>query len=284
VIQASLGGAMLELGELNEAIALCRDAAALDPALPTAHFNLSHALKAMNQLEEAALAARQAIALRPDAAEYHFHLAHILPLQGDLEAGWAEYEWRWKLPDFAWINGIFDGLSQPQWTGEDIGNKTILIYAEQGLGDIIQFVRYLPLVVSKAGRVIVAAHPPMHRLLKTIDEITIVSIQEAPLQDFDMHCPLMSLPLAFATRLDSIPAAVPYLHADPGEEARWDQRVGGDGLRVGIVWAGNPAVKRDRFRSPGLSSLAPLFSVPGVNFVVLRVGRCYFLILSRSFI
>jgi tetratricopeptide (TPR) repeat protein/SAM-dependent methyltransferase len=123
VIQASLGGAMLELGEPREAIALCRDAAVLDPTLPAAHFNLSHALKAMNQLEEAELAARQAIALRPDAAEYHFHLAHILLLRGDLEAGWAEYEWRWKLPDFAWISDIRDVFSHPQWTGEDIGAR-----------------------------------------------------------------------------------------------------------------------------------------------------------------
>jgi predicted O-linked N-acetylglucosamine transferase (SPINDLY family) len=272
VIQASLGGAMLELGEPREAIALCRDAAVLDPTLPAAHFNLSHALKAMNQLEEAELAARRTIALRPEDAEYHFHLAHILLLRGDLEAGWEEYEWRWKLPDFAWISDIRGVFSQPRWTGEDIGGKAILIYTEQGLGDIIQFARYLPLVVSKAGRVIVAAHPPMHRLLETIEGITVVSMREDSLPNFDVYCPLMSLPWAFATRLDSIPASVPYLFADPGEQARWDRRIGGDRLRVGIVWAGNPAVKRDRFRSPGLASVAPLFSVPGIDFVVLQVG------------
>jgi FkbM family methyltransferase len=270
---ASLGGAMLELGALEEAVALCRQAITLDPALSSAHFNLSHALKAMNHLEEATLAAREAIALSPGSAEYHFHLAHILLLRGDLAAGWVEYDWRWKLADFAWIRQLHGGFSQPLWIGEDIADKTLLIYTEQGLGDIILFARYLPLAVSKAGRVIVAAHPRMRRLLESIEGITIVSIRAVPLPDFDVHCPLLSLPRAFATRLDCIPATVPYLRVNAAERARWDRRIGGDSLRVGIVWAGNPATKRDRFRSPGLTSVAPLFSVPGVDFVVLQVGE-----------
>ena len=266
VAHASLGGAMLELGALPEAVVLCRHAIDLDPGAPAAWLNLSHAFKAMNQLEDAALTARQAIALRPDEAEYHFHLAHILLLLGDLDTGWAEYDWRWGLPDFAWIGRVHGTFSQPLWTGQDITGKTILIYTEQGLGDIILFARYLPLVVPRAERVIVAAHPVMARLLTTIEGITVVSIRDVPLPDFDVHCPLLSLPRAFATTLDSIPAGVPYLHAAPPARAA-------DGpLRVGIVWAGNPATKRDHFRSPGLHSIAPLFSVAGVEFVVLQVG------------
>jgi tetratricopeptide (TPR) repeat protein len=269
---ASLGGAMLELGEFPEAVTLCRRAIALDPTQPDAYFNLSHAFKSMNHMEDAALAARQAIAIRPDAADYHFHLAHILLLQGDLKAGWIEYDWRWKLPDFAWIAGLRGALSRPRWNGEDIRGKTILIYTEQGLGDIILFARYLPLVMRAARRVIVAVHPPMRRLLATIDGLTVVPITDRPLPDFDVHCPLLSLPRAFATRLDSIPAEVPYLHSDSIEQARWDKRIGGDALRVGIVWAGNPATKRDYFRSPGQTSMAPLFSIPGVDFIALQVG------------
>jgi FkbM family methyltransferase len=276
-IHASLGGAMLELGALREAVALCQHAITLDPDLPDAYFNLSHALKAMNDLGEAEHAARQAIALRPDAAEYHFHLAHILLLRGDMAAGWPEYDWRWKLPDFAWIgqgHGIF---SRPPWTGEDIRDKTILIYTEQGLGDIILFARYLSLIVREAGRVIVAVHPPLLRLLKAIDGITTVSIRGVPLPDFDVHCPLMSLPRAFATRLDNIPATIPYLRISRTERMQWAGRInsgrpGGDALRVGIVWAGNPATKRDHFRSPGLSGVASLFSVPGIDFVVMQMG------------
>jgi len=271
-ILASLGGAMLELGALRDAIALCRNAIALDPALANAHFNLSHALKAMNHLEEGAFAARRAIALRPGWAEYHFHLAHILLLQGDLEDGWSEYDWRWKLPDFSWIGSVHGAFSQPRWTGEEIRDKTILIYTEQGLGDIILFARYLPMVTRRARRVIVAVNPSMCRLLKTIEGITIVSIQDVPLPDFDVHCPLLSLPRAFATRLDSVPATVPYLGVDPAEQARWNERIDGNALRVGIVWAGNPATKRDHFRSPGLTSVAPLFLVPGIDFIILQVG------------
>lgn len=271
-IHASLGGAMLELGALPEAIALCRHAITLDPSLADAWFNLSHALKAMNLLEEAEFSARQAIALRPASANYHFHLAHILLLQGNLEAGWVEYDWRWKLPDFSWINDVHGTFSQPLWTGQDIGDKTILTYTEQGLGDIILFARYLPLVKGKAARVIMAVHPPMRRLMETIEGIEIVSVRDLPLPDFDVHCPLLSLPRAFATSLDSIPLEIPYLTADPAERAHWDRRIGGDRLRVGIVWAGNPTTKRDRFRSPGLIAVTPLFSVPGIDFIVLQVG------------
>jgi FkbM family methyltransferase len=271
-IHASLGGAMLELGALQEAAELCRHAISLDPTQPSAYFNLSHTLKGMNRLEDAATAAQQAIALCPDAAEYHFHLAHILLLQGKFEGGWAEYDWRLRLPEFAWVGSLFTGLSQPLWAGEDIGDKTILIFTEQGLGDIIQFARYLPLVVGRAGRVIVAAHPPTRRLLESIEGITVVPLREVPRQHFDVQCPLLSLPRAFATRLDSIPAQIPYLRVDALQQARWGRRIPGGKVRVGIVWAGNPATTRDRFRSPRLNSVLPLFSVPGVDFVALQVG------------
>jgi tetratricopeptide (TPR) repeat protein len=272
MVLASLGGAMAELGALQEAQALCRDAIAADAAFPSAHFNLSHVLKAMNRLEEAEQAARQALELRPESAEYHFHLAHLLLLQGEFDGGWSEYDWRWKLPDFASIAAVHRAFSQPCWRGEDIAGKTILIHTEQGLGDIIMFARYLPLVVAKAGRVIVAAGPAMRRLLETIDGITVVSIEQDPLPAFDVYCPLLSLPRAFATRLETIPAEVPYLRAEPAARARWDQRTGGGAMRVGIVWAGNPVTKGDRFRSPGFAGVETLFSVPGVDFIVLQVG------------
>jgi FkbM family methyltransferase len=272
VIHATLGGALLELGAWEEAEALCRHATILDPTLPNGFFNLSHVLKATNKLDEAAAAVRQAIVLRPDNADYHFHLAHILLSQGEFDAGWAEYEWRWKLPDFAWLNALQGIELRPRWTGEDISDKTILVYTEQGIGDIIQFARYLPLLVQKARQVLVAANPPLRRLLSSIAGITIVPMHEHPLPSFDVHCPLMSLPRAFHTQVDSIPANVPYLAAAAGDRERWGRRLSGDALRVGIVWAGNPATKRDRYRSPGLPALAPLFSVPGVDFVVLQVG------------
>jgi FkbM family methyltransferase len=277
-ICASLGGAMLELGALPDAVDLCRRAIVLDPTLASAHFNLSHAFKAMNHLDEAQAAARAAITLCPDSAEYHFHLAHILLLQGDLAAGWAEYDWRWRLPDFAWFSALHGEFSQPLWKGEDIGDKTILVYTEQGLGDIILFARYLPLVAQRARQVIVAVSPRMRRLLEPIEGIEVVSIRSVPLPDFDVHCPLLSLPRAFATTLDSIPSPARYLYADRATQQQWTNRIkrtqiGSNVLRVGLVWAGNPATKRDHFRSPGLASVEPLFAIPGIDFVVLQVGE-----------
>jgi FkbM family methyltransferase len=271
-VLASIGGAMLELGAWPEAEDLCRHAITLDPALPDAHFNLSHTLKALNRTEEAILAVREAIALRPDSAEFHFHLAHLLLLQGDFENGWAEYDWRWKLPDFTWLAAAQGASPPPRWAGEDIADKTILIHTEQGLGDILLFARYLPLVVARAGKVIVAAHQAVGRILESIAGITIVPLHLAPLPACDVQCPLLSLPRAFATQLDSIPATVPYLHTDPAERAHWNRRIGGTNPRVGIVWAGNPATKRDRFRSPGFTNIAPLLSVPGIDFIILQVG------------
>lgn len=127
----------------------------------------------------------------PTLAEYHFHLAHILLLQGNLLAGWTEYDWRWQLPDFAWISNLHGKFSQPLWAGEDIHDKTILIYTEQGLGNMILFARYLPLVVRRARRVIAAVSPHMRRLLRSIDGVEFVSIRDVPLPRFDVHCPLL---------------------------------------------------------------------------------------------
>jgi tetratricopeptide (TPR) repeat protein len=273
LIWATLGGVFAELGAPEEAVAACQKAIALMPALPVAHYNLSNAYKAMLRLPEAAASGRQAIALQPDNAHYHFLLGHILLTQGDFDAGWAEYDWRWKLQHFSWLHDTYGAFAQPQWSGEDLTGKTILIYTEQGLGDIILFARYLPLLVQRAGHVVVAANPRVQQLLDGIAGIDVVPVPE-PLPPFDVHCPLLTLPRIFGTRLDSIPADVPYLRADPARTESWRGRLGPTpaALRVGIVWAGNPATDRDRFRSPGLASLAPLFDVPGVQFVVLQVG------------
>jgi predicted O-linked N-acetylglucosamine transferase (SPINDLY family) len=271
-IACTLGGTMMELGEAAEAAILCRRAIALDPASASAYFNFSHACKALNQLEAAEEAAMAAIAQIPASPVYHFHLAHTLLLQGKMERGWEEYEWRWALPEFADLAAMRNRLPQPPWTGEDISDKTILIYTEQGLGDIIQFARYLPLVVGRARRVLVAASVATRRLLSSIAGIVVITPGEIPEQSFDVHCALLSLPRAFGTRIDTIPADIPYLQVDPQEAARWSARIGGDAPRVGIVWAGNPATKRDRFRSPRLHSLGPLLTVPGITFVSLQMG------------
>jgi hypothetical protein len=237
-----------------------------------AHFNLATALKCLCRLDEAAAAFRQAIALDPSLVEAHFSLSQTLLLQGDLPAGYAEYEWRWQLKEYGWLKNIHGPFAQPRWNGEPLDGRTILVYAEQGLGDAIQYVRYLPRVAAAGGRVILAVHPPLRRLFAEMADVTLVSLDTLPLPPFDVHCPLLSLPKVFGTTLQSIESGVPYLLADPDAIARWRARIGGDRPRVGVVWAGNPTQTGDRFRSPRLASVLPLFGVQAITFVALQVG------------
>lgn len=255
LVQATLGALLVELGDAPAALELCREAVAAEPKLAAAWFNLSHAAKALNLSDEAEEAIRRAIALQPDNADYHFHLAHLLLLAGRLAEGWEEYEWRWTLSNFR-----YPGCAQPQWMGEDIRDKTILVGVEQGLGDIVQFARYLAPLAQRAKRVLLLATPPVRRLLGGIPGVELVgSVEE---QGFDVHCPLLSLPRGF----DAVPAKVPYLSAPVRKY------LPGAGLKVGLVWAGNPATMRDRFRSPGLAAVMPLFDVLGVEFFILQMG------------
>jgi tetratricopeptide (TPR) repeat protein len=269
---ANLAAALLDQGKPEDAMIACRRALAIRSDVPMAHFNLATALKNMCRMDEAIAAFRQAVALDPNLVEAHFSLGQALLLNGDLAAGWLEYEWRWRLKEYAWMSNIHGRFSQPRWAGENLEGRTILIYAEQGLGDAIQYVRYLPRVVAAGGKVVLAVHPPLRRLFAELPDVTLVGLDTVPLPPFDMHCPLLSLPLIFGTTLDNIPAPVPYLHADPEAVARWRARIGGEGRRVGIVWAGNPTQTGDRFRSPRLQAVLPLFDVPGVRFVGLQVG------------
>jgi tetratricopeptide (TPR) repeat protein len=269
---ANLAAALLDQGKAEEATIACRRALASKPDMAMAHFNLGTALKHLCRLDDAAAAFRQAIALNPGFVEAHFSLAQTLLLHGDFSAGWPEYEWRWRLKEYAWLSNIHGKFGRPRWTGERLEGRTILIYAEQGLGDAIQYVRYLPRVVAAGGKVVLAVHSPLRRLFSNVPDVTLVSLDTAPLPAFDVHCPLLSLPLIFGTTLQNIPAPVSYLRADRDAVARWRERIGGAGLRVGVVWAGNPTQGGDRFRSPRLGPVLKLFEVPGVRFVALQVG------------
>jgi Tfp pilus assembly protein PilF len=275
MLYATLGGVLVEVGAFAEAAATCRQAIALDPRIPMAHLNLAHAHKAMNQLAEAEAACRHAIALLPDCADYHFLLGHLLLVQGDYNRGWLEYEWRWKLPNFAWMKDFQAEFSQPQWQGEDLTGKTILVVTEQGLGDIIMFARYAPMLVARGARVIVGTTPPSRRLLGSMAGVTMASLIERPLPAFDVYCPLLTLPRLFGTQVSTIPGSVvPYLHPEPALQMQWRARLSGasGGPKVGIVWGGNPVTMYDRFRSPRLARMLPLFDVAGVTFVALQVG------------
>ncbi|AWJ86569.1 glycosyltransferase (plasmid) [Azospirillum sp. TSH58] len=297
---ANLGGALRALGAAERADAALARALALDPALPDALTNLGsvrHALAdhpaALAWLERAerrrpghpdtalnrGVVLRDArrfaesdacldalLAARPDHTDAHLARAVGRLVRGDLKAGWDEFEWRPRR------------LPAPPWAGEPLDGRRILLHAEQGFGDTIQFARYAPLVARAGGRVILDVHPLQFRLLRSLGpEIQVLVRGPAP-APHDLHCPLMSLPRAFGTELASIPAPPAYLAAEPDEVARWGRRIAevdtrtASGPRVGLVWAGNPNHRNDRNRSIPADRLAPLLDTPGLRLFSLQTG------------
>jgi hypothetical protein len=168
------------------------------------------------------------------------------------------------------------GFSQKQWRGEPAAGRTLLIHAEQGFGDTLQFLRYVPMAAARGLRVVLEVPAPLARLAATLPGVTKLVVQGEKLPDFDLHVPMLSLPLAFDTVLETIPAATPYISVTPAEAARWRHKIAGSGLKVGLVWAGNarrenPSLAAvDRRRSLHPVALLPLFEVPGAKFVSLQ--------------
>ena len=243
-------------GSLDEAIAQFNRAIQISPDFAEAHNNLGIAWKDKLRLPEATACYSKAIQIKPDFADAHWNLALVLLMGGDFEHGLAEYEWRRKIKSM-WTAPAF---SQPQWSGEDLGGRTILLFPEQGSGDAIQFARYVPLVARRGGRVILTCRPELARLFQRLPGGAKVVINGQPIPPFDVQCSLVGLPRVFATDLNSIPAATPYLSADPALVEKWSQRLSPtDGrLRAGLAWAGNPAHQNDRNRSIQPQQLFPL--------------------------
>jgi cytochrome c-type biogenesis protein CcmH/NrfG len=266
----NFGHALREQGELNQAEAAYSKAVQLRLDWAEAHKQLANVMEDLGQQQRSIAECREAIRLRPDYAQAHTLLASNLLRQGDFEEGWAEYEWRLKLKERALPRGP---LSQPRWDGGDYRGKTVFLLAEQGFGDLIQFVRYVPLVAQRGGRVIVECPAELAGVVRSVAGISQVVPPGAP-AEFDLYCPLLSLPFVFKTGLDSIPASVPYLSADRARIDPWISRLIPDEamLRVGLAWAGSKAFKGDRTRSMSLDQLAPLGNVDGVKFYSLQKG------------
>lgn len=271
----NLATAHLEQGRPEQAASGYRRALVLKPDYPDALDNLGTALKQLQRLPEAAACYRAALELEPDHAGAHANLSMILLAQGDWAAGWQEYEWRWKVPQ---MYGAARSFSQPQWRGESAIGRTLLIHAEQGFGDTLQFCRYAPLAAKRGLRVIIQVQKPLVRLLESLADIDQIVPQDADLPAFDLHCPLLSMPLALDTTVATIPGDGPYLHADAGQAAMWHARLADAdaGPRIGLVWAGNsyrqaPALAAvDRRRSLPAEQLAPLLDLPGLHFISLQ--------------
>jgi tetratricopeptide (TPR) repeat protein/glycosyltransferase involved in cell wall biosynthesis len=272
----NLATVLQEQGNLEDALEYYHKALELLPDFGEAINNLGRTFLEKGAVEEAIACYKRAIYLNPDHASAHLNLSLALLLAGDLENGLAEYEWRWKINEFkighsCFMTGPENTVAareyRPLWDGSDLQGKTILLHAEQGLGDSIQFVRYAAIVKNKGGRVIVGCYPQLQRLFATVEGIDLLIVKGAPLPEFDVQVPMLSLPYVLGTRLETIPETTAYLSKPAGAEFTL---LPGGNLKVGIVWAGNPKHRKNTQRSCSLSQFLPLLDVSGVSFYSLQ--------------
>ncbi|MFZ2267940.1 MAG: tetratricopeptide repeat-containing glycosyltransferase family protein [Azonexus sp.] len=293
-VQNNSGSLLKLLGRYSEALVRFDRAIALAPDFAAAHFNRGVVLQDLRRYEEAVLSYdqailakgdyadayankgcvlrelgaydaalechRQALAINPQHVEARFNSALLLLLLGDFSAGWALYESRWETTA---LRASSRGFQQPLWDGRlSLSGKTILLHAEQGFGDTVQFCRYLGMVRALAGQVIIEVQASLVGLLAPLAGTAIIKARGEPLPAFDIHCPLMSLPLVFATTLTSIPDLVPYLVVDPFALGVWQERLGTPvRRRIGLVWAGSREHANDHKRSVPLVRLLPLLEL-----------------------
>ena len=263
------GNALSALGHYEEALAAFERALAAAPNHLQAWNNRGRALQALNRHADAVASFDKAIALQKDYADANFNRALSLLTLGDLARGFAQYEWRWKR------SGMTDtrrSYGKPLWLGEyPLARKTILLHAEQGLGDTIQFARYAPLLARAGATVVLEVQPELKNLLAGIGGVASCHARGDQLPAYDVHCPLGSLPLALKTEPGNIPAGIPYLHADEIHLTKWRPRIDAlPGKRVAFAWAGNSSHANDRNRSIDLKLLEPLLALEGVSFLSIQ--------------
>ena len=258
----NLGVALVDLGRLGEAVAHYERALALQPNRAETHNNLGIALQRQSRYAEALACYGRALALKPDYAEAHFNCAYALLLTGELDQGWREYEWRFTVARYD------RGFDRPLWSGEPLVGQSILIHAEQGFGDTLQFIRYVPAVAQRGGKVLLEMPEPLVHLARTVAGVSEIIAAGAPLPAFDYHCPLLSLPRVFETNLATIPDVVPYLSVPAEVSAAWADRITtAPGLKVGVVWAGTTV------GAINLRLLQPLWDVAGISWFSLQVDN-----------
>ena len=300
---SNLGALQMDAGELKTAEALLRRAIAVKPDLMSAYCNLGSVLTkqgdalgaieafrrvllddprdvatlcnlgctldALGDNDGAASCFRMALEVEPTSPLARFNLSSHLLLEGNFAEGWREYEQRWEVRQFA---GKREPFAQPQWRGEPIRGARIYVYAEQGLGDTLHFLRYIPVLVELGAEVVLEVQPFLHALVRdNYPAVRVVTKGERP-EEVDWHCPLLSLAGVFRTDLSNLPAAVPYLHAGTEKKGIWSRRLGGDELRVGMVWTGNPEHTRDRMRSIPITQFGRLTEVKAATFFSLQKG------------
>lgn len=268
--EVNLGVALIAQGKTSEAIERISRGVRLDPEFAEAFNSLGAAVSVERRFDEALEHYAHAIRLKPDYPDAHWNRSLIWLLTGDFERGWPAYEWRWRCAR----TGPPPTYREPRWDGSPLAGRSILLHAEQGLGDTLHFVRYAAAVKARGGKVVLQCQPPLKRILASCPGIDQLVGQSESQPRFDVWTPLMSLPAIFGTHLQTIPAAVPYLDADPRLVEHWRRELLPlRGFRVGIAWQGSPRHPWDRHRSATLADLAFLAHVPGVQFVSLQKGE-----------
>lgn len=272
----NVGNALMALGELGEAAASFRRALERTPNHAAAHNNFGIALKNLGETGAAEAHFDEAIRLAPGFDEPYFNRSTILLQRGDFVRGWAEYEQRWKTKEYSAPRRAF---AQPRWDGGPLAGRTILLHAEQGLGDALHFIRYVPLVAQAGGNVIVECQPSLKRLLRSSFPRVLIFDSSEPLPRFDVQSPLLSLPLYCRTTMENLPRQVPYIEADENDIAAWRTRFAAEArvadasiLKIGLCWAGNKEQANDRNRSMGFRDLTLLGGVPGIRLFSLQKG------------
>ncbi len=262
------GTTLLEMCCYAEAAASFSHALELNPRLYDARVALATCYQALGLVEESLSACNSVLAEVPEHAEAHWNKSLLLLLKGDYPQGWREYEWRWKKRNFT---SPLKKFTQPSWHGDSVAGKTILIHAEQGFGDTLQFCRYLPLVANLGAGVIFECHPPLVRLMECLAENTDVVAMGQQLPLFDMHVPLLSLPKIFGTVVETIPASVPYLAPPLDCLLSWRGLVPDESRhKVGLCWAGKSYP--DPRRSCPVEQLSPLAGIDNISWYSLQVG------------
>ncbi len=257
--------ALSEVGRAEEQLDMLETARRLGAASADFYHAQANALAEFGDLTEARAAFERAVALDPDDAALRYHYGMLLLYLGDTERGWAEHEWRLRDPDFKQAH-----LARiaPAWEGNDLDGKAILVYGEQGLGDTIQFARFLPDVAARGGRVAFQVPPVLANMMRrSLPGVEVVDNRNARKSGFDYQVSAMSLPHVLRTGAETRAGRVPYLAADQARVDKWRARLGSDGFKVGIAWQGNPGYYRDRYRSVPLRRFQPLAAVPGVRLI-----------------
>jgi hypothetical protein len=271
----NLANAYCEIGDWDRAIQGYNRALAIQPDYADALNNLGTALEEIGQRDRAMQLYRQALDLHPGSVSAPWNIALLQLLRGDYTNGWVGYEHRWRQ---AKQKLSFRNFTEPMLRVDDpsaIRGKHVFLHAEQGLGDTLQFCRYVPMVADLGARVTLECPPQLLRLLGSLRGVETLITAGSAIQPFDLHCPLMSLPMVFNTTLATVPAKVPYLAADPIDVARWAERFVDQPshLRVGLVWAGGTTHQKDRHRSLKLTDFTALAAIPGIELYSLQVGE-----------